>query len=335
MKGYKNYYKKKNKKLRYFLLVVVIAFIGYLIIKSIHTLPFINLQKEKYIYIEKQLQAYDSQNDKLKKKVILSKINKTLNKLIQNQDLTEDGTLSYLAGSINFRKGIVELNKDLRNMYLDKAIYYFRKALALLNEKKKQGRLHYELGKSYFHKGEYYYYESLMELQEAKKLGYENKNTDKIITIIKLKKGDISDINYLINHFKSSKQGDVESFFYDALTYKKNKDYNKAKENFLKVEKHFSEKKVENEEEKYIIFKSLYCLGWLFYNEKSYKQAEKYYKKSIQHDENNADIYYWLGKVYEKTRNKRMAKKMYKKTLQINPDYKYAKLKLKKLKRGR
>lgn len=335
MKGYKYYYKKKNMKLRYFLLGIAILFVLYLIIKSVPHMPFMNTHKEKYLSIEKMIQQYDTQQDRLKKKVILSKIDRTINKLLNDEALSEDGALAYLAGSVNFRKGLLQHNKDLRNRFLDKAIYYYRRSLALLKESDIQGRLHYELGKSYFYKGDYYYYESLLELEKAKKCGYKNKNIDKIITIIKLKKGELSNISYLINYFKNSKAGEVESLFYDALTYKNNKDYKKAKETFLKAEEYFSKKVVETEEKKYIIFKTLYSLAWLYYNEGNHDRSEEYYNKALKWEENNADIYYWLAKIYQAKKKRRKAIKMLKKALNINPDHKFAKMKLKKLRRGR
>ncbi|MBU1078713.1 MAG: tetratricopeptide repeat protein [Spirochaetes bacterium] len=335
MKGYQNYYKKKNKKLRYLLLGIVILFAGYLIIKSIKVLPFFSMKKEKYTYIENEIYKFDKEQDRIKKKVILSKINQSLNKLIKDEDNIEDGTLSYLAGSVNYRKGLLEYNKDLRNMYLDKAIYYFRMALALLKKKEHIGRLHYELGKCYFYKGEYYYYESLMELQQAQKKGYRNKNIEKIIAVIKLKKDDVPNINDLIMQFKDSKEGEVESFFYDALTYKNNKDYKKATENFLKVEDFFLKKGVETVEKRYIIFKALFNLGWLYYNDKEYTSSEEYYKKSLEYEEKNADVYYWLGKVYLAKKNKKEAKNMFQEALKYKPDHQFAKIKLKQLRRGR
>ena len=335
MEGYQSYYKKKNKKLRYFFLIATIIVACYFIIKNISNLPFMNQKKKKYYKIEEILKKYDLEKDRSKKKIILIRANETLNKLIKDPDFQNDGYLAFLAGSFNFRKGILEYNKDLKNMYLDKALYYFRKAMALLHEMKNSGRLHYELGKCYFYKGEYYYYESLLELKKAKELGYNNKSIDKITAIIKFKKGDISDINNLIDQFKESKKGEVESYFYDAETYKNNKDYNKAKKNFLRIEDYFLKKRVETEEKRYIIFKTLYSLGWLFYNEQNCDKAEEYYKKALLYEGKNADIYYWLAKVYQACKSRRKAKKMLEKALEIDPKHSDAKKKLKKLRRGR
>jgi len=156
-----------------------------------------------------------------------------------------------------------------------------------------------------------------------------------LIAIIKYKKGEISDINQLLSQFQKDKREDIENYFSDAMTFKNNKDYKQAKEAFIKIEDYFLNKKVENEEKKYIIFKTLYSLGWLYYNEQNYKKAEEYYQKALIHEENNADVYYWLGKVYKADKSKKKAKKMWEKALEINPEHQYAKIQLKNLKRGR
>ncbi len=335
MKGYSSYYKKKSKKIRFFFLTILVILVAYIIIKNITNLPFLNLKKKKYSAIEEMLVKHDKEKKQSQKKIIINKANKILSKLINDPDFQEDGYLAYLAGTINFRKGLLETNKDLKNMYLDKALYHYRKAMALLHKVKNNGRLHYELGKCYFYKGEYYYYESLLEFKKAKMAGYSNKNIDKIIAIIKYKKGEISDITHLLDQFKNSKENDVENYFYKALTYKNNKDYDKAKESFLKIEFFFLNKNVEIGEKKYIIFRTLYSLGWLFYNEQNFNKAEEYYNKALLYEENNADIYYWLGKVYKANKSKKKARKMWEKTLQIDPEYKYARIQLKKLRRGR
>jgi len=106
MKGYSSYYKKKNKKARYLFLSFAIVISSYFIIRSVPKLPFLNLGKKKYSTIERMLEKHDKEKDRSEKKFILNRASKNLNKLINDPDVQEDGYLAFLAGSLNFRKGL-------------------------------------------------------------------------------------------------------------------------------------------------------------------------------------------------------------------------------------
>lgn len=332
MKGYKYYYKKKNIKLRIFFIIALSGVILYFIIKNVSILPLFQSHKIDYNSIKDLMNKYDTEKDRMEKRVIINKITKIINKALRGKEDVYDGTMLYLLGSINLRRALLEYNKELRNMYLDKAIFYYRKSLVFIKENANLAFIHFELGKSYFYKGEYYYYESLLELEKAKQLGYTHEILDKMMAFIKFKVGDSNELNELINNFKTSKEGSIENYFYDAYLYKNNQDYNKSAEHFLYIINYFSSHSLKTEEEKYIYYKSLYSLGWLHYNKKDFKSALSYYQEALKYDEKDPDLYYWMGKVYEEMKNIREAKKMWETALRVQPNYEAAKQKLKKIK---
>lgn len=335
MKGYQYHYRRKNIKLRRVLLILFIGSILYLFIKNAEKVfPFLSLKKERLNVIERIIYKVDIEKDRMKKRILIQKAIKKLNRLIEGEEIP-DAKILILLGRVYLRKGLLEYNKDLRYMYLDKAVYYFRKALAISTKNSTAGRIYYELGKAYFYKGEYYYYESLMELQKAKRLGYVNKNMEKLISFIKFRKGNINEISELIQNFKESEEESIENYFYKAYKLKDEKRYEEAFKYFHKIEEYFQENEIESEEQRYILMKTYYALGWLYYNDEKYNEAESYYKKSLEIEPDSPEVYYWLGKVYYAVRRLRDAREMWKQALKLKPDYKEALYKLKQLRRRR
>ncbi len=334
MKGYRYYHKRKNIKLRFFFLTALVIFLLYLLINNISNLPFLQFGEKKVETINKMIKRYDGLTDRYEKKIVIQKALKNLLKLAEEKN--NNYAVLFLLGEAYLRKGLLEYNKDLRNMYIDKSIYFLRKALALYKgDNRSKGRIHFELGRAYFYKGEYYYYESLMELNKAKKYGYKNSLIDKLIAFVKFRKGNFSEINDLINNFKNDKEGSVEKYFYNGYLLKNKGEYEKAKENFEMVEVYFQTRPPKNEEEKYILMKTYYALGWLYYNKDDYEKSLTYYKMALDFDKSDANIYYWMGKVYIKLNKYKEAKKMFKEVLKLEPENRAAKLHLKKLKKRR
>lgn len=333
MKGYQYYQKHKKIKLRVVFLIVIILLLIYIIIKGVTVLPFFKYKKTNLQVIDKMVSDYDKENNRFEKKVLINDISKKLNQLIGTdvEDI-QNSYILYLYGGISLRKALLEYNRDLRNMYLDKGIYYFRKSLAFLKDQDNLAVLHYELGKAYFYKGQYYYHECLFELEKAQKLGYQDPNVNKLIDFIKYKKGNALDFNELISNFKDSKAGSIESIFYDANTYKNNHDYNNADKNFMQIEKYFQDNPIKTEEEKFMLYKTFYSLGWLNFNKQNYSQALTYYNKALEFDDQNPELYYWIGKVYFEQKKYKQAKNAWNKVLELDPNNKFVKEKLNKIK---
>lgn len=330
MKGYGYYHKRKNIKLRIFFIIALAVVLGYVLVKNINLSSLFHSRDVEYKWIRKMLKGFDSEKERMEKRVILNKISKRIGRIFADGEDLHDGEALYLLGSVSLRRALVEYNKELRNMYLDKAVSCFRKALAFVKGNADLAALHFELGKSYFYKGDYYYYESLLELETAVRLGYSSEQAETLISFLKKRTGDTSEISELIGNFSSSKEGSVENRFYDAYTYKNNRDYKKAEEYFAWVADYFLKNQVRTEEDKYMVSRSLYSLGWLFFNRGDYKGALEYYKKTLLYDSKDEDIYYWMGKTHEALKNHREARKMWEKTLEIDPHNQHALNKLKK-----
>jgi tetratricopeptide (TPR) repeat protein len=157
---------------------------------------------------------------------------------------------------------------------------------------------------------------------------------EKLIDFIKHKKGNINQISQLIQNFKESSPNSAENNFYRAFQLKDQKKYDEAREYFNKILQHFQSSDIDSEEQKYILTKTYYAMGWLSFNERKYDQALSFYNKSLELEE-TAMTYYWLGKVYEALKKNYKAKKMWKKALNINPNFSHAKNKLIKIRKRR
>lgn len=331
MKTYQYHYKRKNIKLRRVILVLLIATGIYYFTKNFSKIfPFFSIEKERLDAIKKILKEVDIEKDRLKKKVLLQKSLKRLNKIIEDKEIPKVEAL-ILLGKAYLRKALLEYNKEVKDMYLDKAIYFFRKANAL--SPSQNGEIYYELGKSYFFKGEYYYYESLMELQKAKSLGYKSKNMEKLISFIKFQKGNINELTQLLQNFKDNSEDSIEKYFYQSYKLKDEGEYDKAIEYLHRVEEDFKNRSLETDEQRYILYKTYYALGWLYYNAGKYQESESYYNKAMEINSQSYEVYYWLGKLYYAMNKFDKAKKMWQKCLKLNPDYKPALDKLKQVKR--
>jgi len=331
MQGYKSYYKRKNLKLRYIIISALIFFILYYLITHKEKFSFFS-NESKLKNIEKILEKSDKEKEISEKKILIQKAISKLNKIEEKENLAS-ADVYFLLGKAHFKKAMVEYNDEIRDATLEKAIYFYRKSLALL--KSDNGLIHFELGKCYFYKGEYYYYESLMEFEKAQKLGYFNEYGKMIIDFIKYKKGNISEISELLKNFQYGKKESMEKIFYEACSFKDVGDYAKAKEYFLKIANFFNSNPVKGSEHNFILYRTYYTLGWLFLNEKNYKESENFYKLSLKINPNSYEAYYWLGKLYILMNKNREAKKMFEECLKLNSSYKPALDKLKELKKRR
>lgn len=330
MKGYGYYHKRKNIKLRLFFIMALAGVLGYVLVKNVKLSSFFQSRDTDYKWIREMLKSFDNEKERMEKRVILNKISKRISKVFSDGEDLHDGEALYLLGSVSLRRALLEYNKELRNMYLDKAVSSFRKALAFVRESADLAVLHFELGKSYFYKGDYYYYESLLELETALKLGCSREAAEPLLSFLKNRAGDTSAVSELINNFRDSKEGSVENRFYDAYTFKNNRDYQKAEEYFTWIAGYFLKNPVRTEEDKYIHSRSFYTLGWLFFNRGDYRGALDHYRKALVYDSRDTGAYYWMGKTYEAMKNHRDARKMWEKVLEIDPHNQQALNKLKK-----
>lgn len=329
---YKYRYKRKNIKLRRFLFFAILFLVIYLFVKNWHRINIFSKSDYQFSEIENLIKKSESEKNLKEKRILIQKVLSKLNKILESEK-NPSSELYFLLGRSYLQRALLEYNNEIRDMLLDKSLFFYRKALAL--SKDDNPLIHFELGKCYFYKGEYYYYESVMELEKSKKLGFYSEDIDKIINFILYKKGSITEISQLFQNFKLSKPESIERIFYDAYKLKDNNDFTNSKKNFLKIAEYFSSRPVQSEEEKYILFRTYFALGWLYLNEKNFNKSEEFYKMALKMDSNSYEIYYWLGKLYYIKKDYNKAKKMFKLSLDLNPGYKPAEEKLKLLNRRR
>ncbi len=324
--------RKEKKRRNRIILLTILAFVAlyYLIIKGeiskIKIFPKAKLEIFKKAEI--MLKEADKETDPDEKKIKLQKVIKYINKYSSEKEL--EPYFFLIKAKVFYRKSLLTEIKNMQHFYLDKAIFYYRRALALLPEDKISCQIYREIGKCYFLKGEYYYYESLIHLKEALKRGCGDEQTIKLINIISfIKEGKVEpDIENLRKKIKLTK---LEELVYGGYKLKQKGELEKARkmlEEAIKLKDSIN----LNNENKELLYKAFYGLGWLYYNFKNYRKAIENYNKALKYKK-RAEVYYWLGKVYESKKEHRKAIKMWKECLNLDPYYKPAYQKLRRRRR--
>lgn len=196
---------------------------------------------------------------------------------------------------------------------------------------KKKNLLYQRLGFSYQKLGISYYPDSYNSYVKAIEEGDE-----RIATIIDLAKvcydiGKYSDaIKYLEDSLKKISDDNLESsynvpIYYElANAYAANKDYTRA----IQILSSLDGKPSEDMELKFQIY---YKLGDLYFIQGLYKESEFFYKKALEIDEKNPNIYYSIGILYRTMKKRTDAINMFREAIKIDGTYNAAKEALRRL----
>ncbi|PTY41196.1 tetratricopeptide repeat protein [Brachyspira hampsonii] len=196
---------------------------------------------------------------------------------------------------------------------------------------KNKNIIHQRLAYSYQRLGHAYYIDSYNSYIEAI-----NEGDNRVSTAIELSK-----ICYEIGLFKdavkyledaidreleenSDKFINMELYYELANAYEGDKDYTKAIQILSSMDGKFNNNTM-------LESRTYFKLGNLYYRQGLYKESEFFYKKALEIDEKNPDLYYSIGTLYLETKRRNEAVKMFREALKIDNSYKPARDTLRRL----
>lgn len=121
-----------------------------------------------------------------------------------------------------------------------------------------------------------------------------------------------------------SKFINMELYYELANAYEGDKDYTKAIQILSSMDGKFNNNTA-------LESKSYFKLGNLYYRQGLYKESEFFYKKALEIDEKNPDLYYSIGTLYLETKRRNEAIKMFREAIKIDNSYKPARDTLRRL----
>ena len=195
---------------------------------------------------------------------------------------------------------------------------------------KNKNIIHQRLAYSYQRLGSAYYIDSYNSYIQAI-----NEGDNRTSTAIELSK-----ICYEIGLFKdavkyledaidrelkenSDKFINMELYYELANAYEGDKDYTKAIQILSSMESFNNNNILES--------KTYFKLGNLYYRQGLYRESEFFYKKALEIDEKNPDLYYSIGTLYLDTKRRNEAIKMFREAIKIDNSYKPARDTLRRL----
>ncbi len=122
---------------------------------------------------------------------------------------------------------------------------------------------------------------------------------------------------YLENILQNQESPDIELYYELANAYEGNKDYTKAIQTLSYITDKFNgNNKVE--------YDTYFKLGNLYFRQGLYKESEFFYKKALDIDDKNPNLYYSIGILYRQSRRRAEAISMFRGALKIDNSYKPA-----------
>ncbi|MBW5409020.1 tetratricopeptide repeat protein, partial [Brachyspira hampsonii] len=221
--------------------------------------------------------------------------------------------------------------KEIITSASENIIRYANQLLLSFKFIKNKNIIHQRLAYSYQRLGHAYYIDSYNSYIEAI-----NEGDNRTSTAIELSK-----ICYEIGLFKdavkyledaidreleenSDKFMNMELYYELANAYEGDKDYTKAIQILSSMDGKFNNNTM-------LESKTYFKLGNLYYRQGLYRESEFFYKKALEIDEKNPDLYYSIGKLYLETKKRNEAVKMFREALKIDNSYKPARDTLRRL----
>ena len=195
---------------------------------------------------------------------------------------------------------------------------------------KNKNIIHQRLAYSYQRLGTAYYTDSYNSYIEAIKEGDNRTSTaielSKICYEIGLFKDAVKYLEDAIDRelkINSGKFINMELYYELANAYEGDKDYTKAIQILSSMNSFNNNTDLES--------KKYFKLGNLYYRQGLYKESEFFYKKALDIDEKNPDLYYSIGTLYLETKRRNEAVKMFREAIKIDNSYKPARDTLRRL----
>ncbi len=124
-------------------------------------------------------------------------------------------------------------------------------------------------------------------------------------------------VAYLESVLENKESLDIELYYELANAYEGNKDYTKAIHTLSYITDKFNgNNKVE--------YDTYYKLGDLYFRQGLYKESEFFYKKALNIDDKNPNLYYSIGILYRQSKRRAEAINMFRNALRIDNSYKPA-----------
>ena len=281
-------------------LIGVIAFstFGYLFISN-----YIERKRLKSIYDYMEIKDYDNasfifrdmHNKKpLNKNILLTGIDLYYDMIINGRN--ENIIILSCENIIKYARQILINSKFLNNKYL----------------------IYQRLAYGYQRLGHSYYTDSYNAYVQALKNGDERASTvielAKICYEIGLYKEAIA---HLENIIKNQNSQNIELYYELATAYEGNKDYTKS----IQTLSHITDKFNGNLD---IELKTYFKLGNLYFRQGLYKESEFFYKKALDMDDKNPNLYYSIGVLYRQDKRRIEAINMFREALKVDNTYKPA-----------
>lgn len=196
---------------------------------------------------------------------------------------------------------------------------------------KNKNIIHQRLAYSYQRLGQAYYIDSYNSYIDAINEGDNRTSTAIELSKICYEIGLFKDaVKYLENaidrelRINTDKFINMELYYELANAYEGDKDYTKAIQILSSMDGKFNNNII-------LESKTYFKLGNLYYRQGLYKESEFFYKKTLEIDEKNPDLYYSIGTLYLETKRRNEAVKMFREAIKIDNSYKPARDTLRRL----
>ena len=290
-------------------IITLIAVFSFVLFAYLFINNYIQKKRLKYIYDYMALEDYNNASfifnelygkNPLNKNILITGIDLYYDILIRSDK--EDTAKTASENIIRYGKQLLLTGNFINNKY----VIYQRLAYGYRN-----------LGKSYYIDSYNSYIEAI------------NNGDNRTSTAIELSKicyeiGLYQDaIKYLENSIEremSINNGEfvnIELYYELANAYEGNKDYTKAIQILSSIDGKFNDNKS-------LEVKSYSKLGGLYFRQGLYKESEFFYKKALEIDDKNPDLYYSIGTLYRETNRRNEAIKMFREAIKIDNSYKPA-----------
>ena len=288
--------------------ITLIAVIGVTAFTYLFINNYIQKKRLKYIYDYMAIEDYNNASFIFNELYGKNPLNKNI--LITGIDLYYDI--------------LIRADKnDVIKTSSENIIRYAKQLLLTGNFIKNKYIIYQRLGHGYRSLGKAYYTDAYNSYIEAINNGDNRTSTAIELSKICYEIGLYEDaIKYLENSIEKEmnvNNGEfinMELYYELANAYEGNKDYTKAIQILSSIDGKFNNRSLE--------VKSYSKLGNLYFRQGLYKESEFFYKKALEIDDKNPDLYYSIGTLYRETNRKSEAIKMFREAIKINNSYKPA-----------